>query len=61
MWSARISITDAEMTPGVVVKKRKPYIKTIEQESDTTIKDYVLVERLQLHRDTPIVIKTIKQ
>ena len=47
-WDARICITEAEMTPGVIAKKRKRYIKPIEQESDPTIKDFVIVEHLRL-------------
>ena len=47
-WDARISITEAELNPGIIVKQRKRYIKPIEQERDITIKDFVVVEHLRL-------------
>jgi hypothetical protein len=47
-WDARIQISDVEMCEPIIVRKRKPYIKTIEQERDPTIKHYVVVERQRL-------------
>ena len=47
-WNARINISEGEMCPPVVVCKKKPYIKTMRQENDPTIKDYVVVERQRL-------------
>ncbi len=47
-WSARITITDAEMCEAVTIRKRKPYIKTIEHDKDPSIKSYIVVERQRL-------------
>jgi hypothetical protein len=44
-WDARIQISELEMCNPIIVRKRKPYIKTIRQERDPTIKNYVVVER----------------
>ena len=56
-YSARIQITEAEKGAPVIVCKKKPYIKPIEQENDPTIKNYVIVERQRLPEDTPLVLK----
>ena len=56
-YSARINITEAEMGDPVIVCKKKPYIKTIEQENDPSIKNYVIVERQRIPEDTPLVLK----
>ena len=50
LWDARITITEAEMNPGVTVRVKKPYIRTIEQENDPSINEFAIVERHRLSR-----------